>query len=84
MGFMAHLGSCTNTVAELQAIRYGLELAWVQGFRRVICDNGRSVGNVKSNGCFLPCGIGIGGTRQGIESQSEGRRKDREQSLRAS
>ncbi|OMO64514.1 hypothetical protein CCACVL1_21697, partial [Corchorus capsularis] len=34
-GFMAHRGVCSNTVAELQAIRHGLELAWIQGYRKV-------------------------------------------------
>lgn len=38
VGYMAHLGNCTNNVAELQAIRYGLELAWMQGYRKVICE----------------------------------------------
>ncbi|CAA0806228.1 Polynucleotidyl transferase- ribonuclease H-like superfamily protein [Striga hermonthica] len=38
VGFIAHLGICTNTIAELQAIRHGLELAWVYGYRQVICE----------------------------------------------
>ncbi|CAA0835623.1 Polynucleotidyl transferase- ribonuclease H-like superfamily protein [Striga hermonthica] len=38
VGFMAHLGICSNTVAKLQAIRYLLELAWRYGYRRVVCE----------------------------------------------
>ena len=32
------LGICTNMVAEMMALRYGLSLAWEQGFRHVICE----------------------------------------------
>jgi len=35
---MAHLGICSNNAAELQAIRYRLELAWRYGYRRVVCE----------------------------------------------
>ena len=35
MGFKAHLGEglCSNIVAELQAVRVGLLLAWDEGFK---------------------------------------------------
>ncbi|XVF38280.1 hypothetical protein REPUB_Repub20aG0087100 [Reevesia pubescens] len=38
VGFRAHLGYCSNIVAELQAVRLGLLLAWHEGFRHVICE----------------------------------------------
>lgn len=37
-GFQAHLGTCTNTAAELYAVRLGLGLAWQEGFRNVVCE----------------------------------------------
>ncbi|KAG6573505.1 hypothetical protein SDJN03_27392, partial [Cucurbita argyrosperma subsp. sororia] len=37
MGFQAFLGFCSNNVAEMQALRLGLLLAWGLGFRDVQC-----------------------------------------------
>lgn len=37
-GFEAHFGICSNSVAELQALRFGLMLAWDEGFFNVICE----------------------------------------------
>ncbi|OMO56897.1 reverse transcriptase [Corchorus capsularis] len=38
VGFAAHLGVCSNIVAELQALRLGLCLAWDEGFREIECE----------------------------------------------
>lgn len=35
MGFMANIGSNSNTVAELWAVWQGLELVWNRGYRKV-------------------------------------------------
>ena len=37
-GFVAHFGSCSNTVVELHAIRLSLLVAWEEGLRQVICE----------------------------------------------
>ncbi|XVF30503.1 hypothetical protein REPUB_Repub16aG0063700 [Reevesia pubescens] len=37
VGFRAHLGVCSNVAAELQAVRFGLLLAWNEGFRHIEC-----------------------------------------------
>lgn len=38
IGFMAHLGLCSNVAAELHAIRIGLQLAWDEGYRKIVCE----------------------------------------------
>lgn len=36
--FQVFLGVCSNLVAELSALKFGLMIAWNKGFRRLICE----------------------------------------------
>lgn len=38
VGFMLHLGVCSNMVAEMEAARFGLSLAWDEGYRKIVCE----------------------------------------------
>ncbi|OMO86542.1 reverse transcriptase [Corchorus capsularis] len=37
-GFATHLGTCSNVAAELHALRLGIQLAWREGYRSVLCE----------------------------------------------
>ncbi|KAJ9181677.1 hypothetical protein P3X46_009781 [Hevea brasiliensis] len=39
VGFSCHIGTSTNMLAELMAIRFGLSEAWQRGFRLVILES---------------------------------------------
>ena len=41
-GFVANLGSCPITVAEIWAIYYSLVLAWQKGFRHILLESDSS------------------------------------------
>lgn len=38
VGFIAHLGVCSNMEDELHALRLALSLAWQEGYRSIICE----------------------------------------------
>lgn len=38
VGFMVHRGVCSNMVAEMEAVRFGLNLAWEEGYRNIVCE----------------------------------------------
>lgn len=54
LGYYASLGICSSVVAKLEAVRIGLEVAWNEGFRDVICEvDALSIVHILSHPLFL-------------------------------